>query len=154
MSYRLACVLAEPEIRWVEIVKILEWVHQFAAKRVSLPLYQKALNRQKIELQNAIIQFQSMEIEEEDQILWLKDLQPALQGLLNALEKALTEAEIYVQESNQDQMKRILLHLQEVERIEQYLQSRLGCANYLTQKEVNNLLSVASEKVATLLSME
>ena len=92
--------------------------------------------------------------EEEDQILWFKDLQPAIQGLLNALEKALMEAEVYVQESNQDQMKRILLHLQEVERIEQYLQSRLGCANYLTQKEVNNLLSVASEKVATLLSME
>ena len=135
-------------------MKILEWVHQFSEKRVSLPLYQKALNRQKVELQNAIVQFQRMEIEEEDQILWLKDLQPAIQGLLNALEKALMEAEVYVQESNQDQMKRILLHLQEVERIEQYLQSRLGCANYLTQKEVNTLLSVASEKVATLLSME
>lgn len=136
------------------LVKILEWVYLFAAKRVSLPVYQQALQQQSTELQKALSQFQAIEIEPEDRALWDDELRSALEGLFDALGRALKEAEQYTRPPQESQIKHMLLHLQEVERIEQYLQSRLGCASYLTQKEVQGLLSVASEKVETLLSME
>ena len=142
------------ECRWVKTVKILEWVHLLETRRVSVPVFQKAIARQKQELNAASLSFQQMEIEAEDQQIWLQDLKPALEGLLAALGNALTQAEVYVQEPRPPQIKRILSHLQEVERIEQYLQSRMVCASYLTQKQVQDFLRVASEKVETLLSME
>ncbi len=135
-------------------MKILEWVYLFAAKRVSLPVYQQALQQQNTELQQALLQFQTIDIEAEDRALWEQELRAALEGLFDALGRALKEAEQYTSPPQEAQIKQILLHLQEVERIEQYVQSRLGCASYLTQKEVQGLLSVASEKVETLLSME
>lgn len=135
-------------------MKILEWVYLFAAKRVSLPVYQQGLHQQKTELQEALTQFQSLVVEPEDKSLWEQEIHPALQGLMDALERALAEAERYTQPPQEEQIKHILLHLQEVERIEQYLQSRLGCTSYMTQKEVLPFLSIASKKVETLLSME
>jgi hypothetical protein len=138
----------------LKTVKILEWVHLLETRRVSTPVFQNAIARQKQELATALLDFQQIEIEAEDQTLWLQDLKPALEGLLTALGNALTQAELYVQETRPLQIKRILSYLQEVERIEQYLQSRMVCASYLTQKQVQDFLRVASEKVETLLSME
>lgn len=138
----------------LKTVKILEWVHLLEARRVSTPIFQKAIARQKQELNAALLSFQQIDIEAEDQKIWTQDLQPALEGLFSALSNALTEAELYVQESHSPQIKRILSYLQEVERIEQYLQSRMVSASYLTQKQVKDFLRVASEKVETLLSME
>ena len=135
-------------------MKILEWVHLLETKRVSIPVFQNAIERQKQELEAALLGFEKIEIEPEDRLLWLQDLRPALQGLLEALGKALAQAELYVKKRTSPQMKRILSHLQEVERIEQYLQTRMTCVSYLTQKQIQDFLRIASEKVDTLLSME
>lgn len=136
------------------MVKILEWVHLLEAKRVSVSVFQNAIVRQKQELDAALLKFEQIEIEAEDQLIWQQDLQPALRGLLEALGNALMQAKGYAQKDTPSQMKRILSYLQEVERIEQYLQSRMACASYLTQKQIQDFLRVASEKVETLLSME
>lgn len=138
----------------LKTMKILEWVHLLETKRVSIPVFQNAIERQKQELDAALLGFEKIEIESEDRLLWLQDLQPALQGLLEALGKALVQAELYVKKRTSPQMKRILSHLQEVERIEQYLQTRMTCVSYLTQKQIQDFLRIASEKVDTLLSME
>lgn len=136
------------------MMKILEWVHLLETKRVSTPVFQEAIERQRRELATAMLRFEAIEIEPEDHPLWLQDLQPALKGVLEALGHALTQAELYIKTPTSAQVKLVLSHLQEVERVEQYVQTRMACVSYLTQKQIEDLLRVASEKVDTLLSME
>ncbi len=139
--------------RWSS-VKIIEWVHLVESNRVNMTLFRNALAQQTAELEKAKIHFERFEVEPEDQKIWERDFEPALRGLFVAFEKSIAEAYLYADNTSKAQLKKVIQHMQEAERIEQYVQTRYQSIHYLTQKEVEKTLTLISEQASTLLSME